>query len=225
MATVGTRTTRPTTPGRTGRVTTSKTGKTGKTGTTGRGPRAFAVGALVVPALVAGILGAQAIGTTSTADAATPRAHYLYTDAKVIKVAKRYTGTRYRYGGSSPAGFDCSGFTRYVFAQFGIALPHSAAAQGRLGKHVSRKHADVGDLVITSGGAHVGIYVGGNRFIDAPKPGERVHVRTIYTRNHYFVRLFSATRAEKRTDAVIAKAKAAALQAARKQKAAAAAAA
>lgn len=154
--------------------------------------RAGSVGvALAVPALVAGLLGTQAVAPTSVADASTKTAvhHIAFKPSKVVKIAKRYAGARYSYGGTSPAGFDCSGFTRFVYAKFGIALPHSAYAQGRLGKRVSTKHARPGDLVITSGGAHVGIYVGHNRFIDAPMPGEVVHVRKIYTSNHFFVRV------------------------------------
>lgn len=149
--------------------------------------RSLLIGALAVPALVAGLLGTQAIAPAQTAEAAST--HYTFTSAKVVKVAKRYTGARYVYGGSSPRGFDCSGFTKYVYSKFGISLPHSAAAQGDLGKRVSKKNAEPGDLVITSGGAHVGIYVGKSKFIDAPMPGERVHVRHIYTSNYYIVRV------------------------------------
>ncbi|CAN5180803.1 hypothetical protein BH11ACT2_BH11ACT2_20460 [soil metagenome] len=105
---------------------------------------------------------------------------------KVVKVAERYKGSRYRFGGTTPAGFDCSGFTKYVYSKFGISLPHSAAAQGRIGHRVSRAKAKPGDLVITSGGAHVGIYVSRGKFIDAPMPGRVVKVRKIYT-NHYFI--------------------------------------
>ena len=112
---------------------------------------------------------------------------------KVVKIAEHYKGIRYRYGGSSPAGFDCSGFTKYVYAKFGISLPHSASAQGRLGKRVSRAAAKPGDLVITSGGAHVGIYVRKNTFIDAPMPGQVVHVRKIYTSNYFIVRVHHDT--------------------------------
>lgn len=112
---------------------------------------------------------------------------------KVVKVAERYKGSRYRYGGTTPAGFDCSGFTKYVYSKFGISLPHSASAQGREGKRVSRASAKPGDLVITSGGAHVGIYVGKGKFIDAPMPGEVVHIRKIYTSNYFVVRVHHDT--------------------------------
>jgi cell wall-associated NlpC family hydrolase len=142
-----------------------------------------------VPVLVAGLLSATAIAPADTASAASARTSYTFTSEKVVKVAKRYAGSRYRFGGASPRGFDCSGFTKYVYSKFGISLPHSALAQGRVGKRVSKKNAKPGDLVITSGGSHVGIYVGKSRFIDAPMPGRTVHVRKIYTSNYYIVRV------------------------------------
>jgi cell wall-associated NlpC family hydrolase len=117
-----------------------------------------------------------------------------FTPAKLVKVAKKYAGTRYRYGGSSPSGFDCSGFTKYVYAKFGVNLPHSAWAQGKKGKRIAKSKAKPGDLVITAGGAHVGIGVSKGKFIDAPKPGTVVHVRKIYTSNYFIVRVESDTR-------------------------------
>ena len=109
--------------------------------------------------------------------------------AKVVAVAKKYVGTPYVYGGANPSGFDCSGFTMFVYAQFGISLPHSSAAQGRLGTPISVADAVPGDLVITDGGGHVGIYVGNGSFIDAPVPGQSVSVRPIYTSEYYIVRV------------------------------------
>jgi len=116
-----------------------------------------------------------------------------FTPEKVLKVAKRYAGTRYSYGGDSPSGFDCSGFTKFIYAKFGVDLPHSAWKQAREGHRVSRAKAKPGDLVITAGGAHVGIWVSKDRFIDAGFPGQGVHVREIYTDNYYIVRVESDT--------------------------------
>ena len=106
----------------------------------------------------------------------------------VVGVAQRYLGVPYQLGGESPAGFDCSGLVAYVYAQFGIALPHSAAAQGRIGTPIARAAALPGDVVVMDGGSHVGIYLGGNRMIDAPEPGRVVTERAIYDNNYYVVR-------------------------------------
>ena len=116
-----------------------------------------------------------------------------FSPEKVLKVAKRYAGTRYSYGGDSPSGFDCSGFTKFIYAKFGVDLPHSAWKQSREGDRVSRAKAKPGDLVITAGGAHVGIWVSKGKFIDAGFPGQGVHVREIYTDNYYIVRVESDT--------------------------------
>jgi cell wall-associated NlpC family hydrolase len=110
---------------------------------------------------------------------------------KVVSVAKKYVGVPYRYGGSNPSGFDCSGFTQYVYAQFGISLPHSSSRQGAGaggGAVISPKDALPGDLVVMDGGGHVGIYLGGNRMIDAGTPRTGVSIRDIYNPNHWFVR-------------------------------------
>lgn len=107
---------------------------------------------------------------------------------QVVAVAERYQGVPYVYGGASPAGFDCSGFTQFVYAQFGVALPHSAARQGAGGAQISAADARPGDIVAMDGGGHVGIYLGGNMMIDAPEPGKVVQIRAIYTSAHWFVR-------------------------------------
>jgi cell wall-associated NlpC family hydrolase len=97
----------------------------------------------------------------------------------VVAIAEQYLGTPYVWGGASPAGFDCSGFTMYVYAQVGVSLPHNAAAQYGYGSPVSRGNLAPGDLVFFDGLGHVGIYVGGNSFIHAPHTGDRVKISSL----------------------------------------------
>jgi cell wall-associated NlpC family hydrolase len=102
-------------------------------------------------------------------------------------VAERYIGAPYAYGGTTPRGFDCSGFTSYVYAQLGIELSHSSEAQPSAGRVVSREDARPGDLIYTPG--HVAIYAGGNRMIDSARTGTTVQYRTMWQRNPTFIRL------------------------------------
>jgi cell wall-associated NlpC family hydrolase len=106
--------------------------------------------------------------------------------AQIVRYARRFIGVRYSYGGTSPrSGFDCSGFTRFVYAHFGITLPHYSAAQFSLGHRVSRGGLRPGDLVFFRGLGHVGIYVGGGRFIHAPHSGTRVSIMAMSAHGSY----------------------------------------
>ena len=101
----------------------------------------------------------------------------------------------YVYGGSSASGFDCSGFTMYVFAQVGIKLPHGATSQLSYGTEVSRSDLQPGDLVFFQDygytASHVGIYIGGDQFIHASSSYYNGHCVVItslseaYYNNHY----------------------------------------
>jgi cell wall-associated NlpC family hydrolase len=81
-------------------------------------------------------------------------------------------GTPYRNGGSDPNGFDCSGFTQYVFAQYGVALPREVREQYRVGKSVKPENLVAGDILFFAttdpGPSHVGIAIGGDEFVHAP---------------------------------------------------------
>jgi N-acetylmuramoyl-L-alanine amidase len=96
------------------------------------------------------------------------------TRSNIAAYAKRFLGTAYVYGGNSPDyGFDCSGFTKYIMAQYGIGLERVAADQAVQGRYVSKADLRPGDLVFfdTDGGSnyinHAGIYIGGGQFIHA----------------------------------------------------------
>ena len=92
----------------------------------------------------------------------------------------RYLGVPYRWGGASPStGFDCSGFTMYVFAQIGVSLPHYAAAQYGLGRAVAKSDVQPGDLVFFSGLGHMGMYIGGGNFIHSPRTGDVVKISSL----------------------------------------------
>ena len=107
--------------------------------------------------------------------------------AQVAAVAQQYIGTPYVYGGSNPSGFDCSGFVLFVYAQFGVSLPHSVSGSAAAGTRISRDAAVPGDLVILPG--HSGIYMGGGMFIDSPDYGRTIQVRPIYEDDYYIVRI------------------------------------
>jgi peptidoglycan DL-endopeptidase CwlO len=100
--------------------------------------------------------------------------------ARVATMSKRYLGIRYRWAGSSPSsGFDCSGFTMYMYRKVGVGLPHNAAMQYRHGRPVSRRNLRPGDLVFFNGLGHVGIYLQGNRFIHASSSGGNVKISSL----------------------------------------------
>jgi cell wall-associated NlpC family hydrolase len=97
--------------------------------------------------------------------------------AAAASIALHYLGVPYVYGGASPSGFDCSGLVMYVYAQLGISLPHYTVAQWNATQPISSP--EPGDLVFFNGLGHVGIYIGGGRFVDAPHTGSVVRIDSI----------------------------------------------
>jgi cell wall-associated NlpC family hydrolase len=110
-----------------------------------------------------------------------------YNPDTIVSIAMKYLGSPYVYGGASPAGFDCSGFTQFVFAHVGISLPHSSSAQGRM-TAIAPSAAMAGDLVITDGGGHVGIYLGNGTMIHASTPATGVKISKPWG-SYWFVRV------------------------------------
>jgi cell wall-associated NlpC family hydrolase len=113
---------------------------------------------------------------------------------EIVKTARRYVGVPYRWGGESPrTGFDCSGYIMVVYRLNGLDLPRSSRQQWEIGKQISRRQLQKGDLVFfaTSGGgriSHVGIYTGEDKFLHAPSKGSRIKTSSLsskYFRSRY----------------------------------------
>lgn len=115
------------------------------------------------------------------------------TGAEIVKYAKKYLGSKYVYGGSSPSGFDCSGFTSYVYKHFGYSLSRTSSGQASNGKSVSKSNLQQGDIVCfarSSGSkkiGHVGIYIGGGKFIHAANSRKGVITSNVSGDGYYFV--------------------------------------
>jgi cell wall-associated NlpC family hydrolase len=115
--------------------------------------------------------------------------------SQIIDHALSLQGVPYHFGGTSRSGFDCSGFTQYVYSASNTALPRTASEQFNVGSSVSRDQLKEGDLVFFStysaGPSHVGIYIGGGRFIHASNSGVRI---TSLSDSYYTSRYLGARR-------------------------------
>ena len=121
--------------------------------------------------------GGQSTGTAVSVSKLKNSSNYITSSQKtladaLIATAKKYIGVKYIWGGSSPSGFDCSGFVQYVFKQHGIFLNRTVVTQYQHGYAVSRSNLQPGDLVFfqntyTTGLSHIGIYIGNGEFIHA----------------------------------------------------------
>jgi peptidoglycan hydrolase CwlO-like protein len=102
------------------------------------------------------------------------------TSSAVVAYASQFMGVPYLWGGTTPSGFDCSGFVQYVYAHFGVSLPRVSQSQQGVGTAVSRQNLQPGDLVFFGSPAyHVGIYVGNGSYINAPKTGDVVKISSV----------------------------------------------
>ena len=121
------------------------------------------------------------------------------TGTEVVEYAKQYLGYKYVSGGASPStGFDCSGFTSYVYNHFGITLNRSSKDQIKNGVAVDRSNLQPGDIVVFNNSAntaigHVGIYIGGDNFIHAANPSEGVRITSLSS-SYYKIRYVGARR-------------------------------
>ncbi len=117
-------------------------------------------------------------------------------EPSVVDYAKQFIGVPYVYGGSSPSGFDCSGFVKYVYSHFGVELSRTSYSQVYEGTYVPRSELQPGDLVFFGSASnvhHVGIYVSDGNFIHAPKPGKTVTIETLRS-GYYNDRYYTARR-------------------------------
>lgn len=127
-----------------------------------------------------------ATAETDTSTQAAPAASAA--GSSVLSVASRYVGVRYRWGGTRPSGFDCSGYTQYVYGVLGKHLPRTVAQQRSAARIVPRSQAKIGDLVFF-GTNHMGIYAGKGMMYDSPHRGAKVSLRKIYSSRVSFGRV------------------------------------
>jgi cell wall-associated NlpC family hydrolase len=113
-------------------------------------------------------------------------------DARAINLARQYLGTPYVWGGEKPGGFDCSGLLQFIWAKQGVKIPRTTYDQWQAGAQVGKKGLRPGDAVFFRGSdargnlpGHVGIYIGGGKFIEAPHTGAVVRISKLAGRKDY----------------------------------------
>lgn len=106
------------------------------------------------------------------------------TGAQLTTWALQFQGTPYQWGGTTPKGFDCSGFVQYVYRHFNIELPRTTYEQIKVGTQVSYDQIQIGDILFFDNGDHEGIALGGGRFLHAPHTGDVVKISPLAGHYH-----------------------------------------
>jgi cell wall-associated NlpC family hydrolase len=133
-----------------------------------------------VSAVTQAIRSRAADSTSTVSRSSTRYSNPAQSSSGIVNIARGLLGIPYVYGGESPSGFDCSGFTMYVFGKAGISIPRTASAQQRAATPVSNPKP--GDLVFFGSPAwHVGIYTGNGMMIDSPTTGKSTSERAIFS--------------------------------------------
>jgi cell wall-associated NlpC family hydrolase/Skp family chaperone for outer membrane proteins len=132
---------------------------------------------------------ARQAAAASAASSSASRGNVSASSSAIVNYAYNFLGIRYVWGGNTPStGFDCSGFTKYVYAHFGVNLPRVSREQAKVGTYKSVAERQPGDLLYFGSGGrvtHVGIYIGNNQMIHAPRPGKSVEITTLRYYNNY----------------------------------------
>lgn len=109
------------------------------------------------------------------------------TRSKIIEEARKHIGVPYKWGGTTPSGFDCSGYTQYVYNSVGVGIPRTSSAQRNAGTEISKDEAEIGDLIWMPG--HIGIYAGDGMMYHAPHTGSTVRLAKIWTSSYTVLRV------------------------------------
>ncbi|WP_371374707.1 C40 family peptidase [Sporomusa aerivorans] len=138
------------------------------------------------------VLGA-AIGSKATTNAGSASAK----GTEIVKTAQKYMGVPYVWGGDTPSGWDCSGYTQYVMRESGITIPRTAAEQFSTGTPVDKANLKAGDLVFFTtykpGASHVGFYMGDGKFIHASSAAKEVTINSL-SESYYTEKYIGARR-------------------------------